>query len=112
MNQRQQKKKLKNALEILNTIEVLDSDCDSESVMNITVEDSVRNRGIVSMFCDVLEVPKRTFLNLLKVDGDDSDELALSMAFIYFTNPKVYETWYHTRYGFTLKRICTKGGAH
>lgn len=112
MNQRQQKKKLKNALEILNNIEVLDSDCDSESVVNITVEDSVRNRGIVSMFCDVLEVPKRTFLNLLKVDGDDFGELDLTMAFIYFTNPKGYETWYHTRYGFTLKRICTKGGAH
>lgn len=112
MNQRQQKKRLKKALELLNTIEVLDSDCDGESVMNITVEDNVLNRGIVSMFCDVLEVPKRTFLNLLKVDGDDSDELDLTMAFIYFTNPKGYETWYHTRYGFTLKRICTKGGAH
>lgn len=112
MNQRQQKKKLKNALEILNTIEVLDSDCDSESVVNITVEDSALNRGTVSMFCDVLEVPKRTFLNLLKVDGDDFGELDLTMAFIYFTNPKGYETWYHTRYGFTLKRVCTKGGAH
>lgn len=112
MNQRQQKKKFKKALELLNTIGVLDSDCDGESVMNITVEDSVRNRGIVSMFCDVLEVPKRTFLNFLKVDGDNSGELDLSMAFTYFTNPKGCETWYYTRYGFTLKRICTKGGAH
>ena len=112
MNQRHQKKTLKKALELLNTIEVLDSDCDSESVMNITVEDNVLNRDILFMFCDVLEVPKRTFLNFLKVDGDNSGELDLSMAFIYFTNPKGYETWYHTRYGFTLKRVCKIGGGY
>lgn len=109
MNQRQQKKKLKKALELLNIIEVLDSDCDGESVMNITVEDNVLNRDILFMFCDVLRIPKRTFLNLLKVDGDDFGELDLSMAFIYFNNPKGYETWYHTRYGFTLKKVCKRG---
>ena len=112
MNQRHQKKTLKKALELLNTIEVLGSDCDSESVVNITVEDNVLNRDILFMFCDVLEVPKRTFLNFLKVDGDNSGELDLSMAFIYFTNPKGYETWYHTRYGFTLKRVCKIGGGY
>ncbi|WP_207695529.1 hypothetical protein DOK67_0000158 [Enterococcus sp. DIV0212c] len=50
MNKRQQKKRLKKALDVLNEIELIDSDYESEGVLYINIENDGFNRAVLEEF--------------------------------------------------------------
>ena len=106
MNVRQNKKRFKKAVDILNEIEIVDYDCDSESIIYLNIEDSEENKDSIKEHCAVLGINKQEFLNDITPikEFNDLDLLDLSMGWIHWQTPKKYDIYYSKKTGFVLKK--------
>lgn len=102
MNKRQQKKRLKKALDVLNDIEVFDSDADGDGVIYVLVENDKLSRAKLNKFCGMMRINKRIFM---KDCTDDVDEEYIDLVSIWFhcPEPKDYAVYYGYKEGFVLK---------
>lgn len=103
MNKRQQKKRLKKALDVLNEIEVFDSDVDGDGVIYVLVDNNKVNQKKLDQFCGLMQINKRIFI---KDCTDDVDEEYIDLVSIWFhcPEPKGYAIYYGYKQGFVLCR--------
>ena len=107
MNKRQQKKRLKKALEWLNEIELYESDYESEGVLYILVEDDQYSREIISDHCGLLGIDKGKFLSDC-LSNVDSGYIDLVYGFYFWKEPKGYAVFHSSKRGFLLKKYDEK----
>ena len=103
MNKRQQKKHLKKALDVLNEIELYESDYESEGVLYILIEDDEYNRSLLKDFCGLLGIYKNKFITACSLDVDD-DYFDLVNIWLFIKEPKGYTTYHSPSGGFSLNR--------
>lgn len=104
MNKRQQKKCLKKALDILNDIELIDSDYESEGVLYINIENNGFNRSVLEEFCGLLGIDKKKFIKSCSEDVNDKEILDLVNIWLFIKEPKGYTTYRSPSDGFSLNR--------
>lgn len=107
MNIRQKKKRLKKALEIMNKVEVLDTDYECKSVLYIHAENNEYNLERIKESCNLLRIDTRKFTKSVSCDIADYGEklLDLSYAWMFWTEIKNYQIWHSSKRGFFLKKV-------
>ncbi|MFS7206690.1 hypothetical protein AB6831_04185 [Carnobacterium divergens] len=107
MNIRQQKKRLKKALEIINKVEVLDADYEDESVLYIHVENNEYNLECIKESCNLLGIDTRKFVKSVSCDIAEYGEglLDLSYAWMFWIEIKNHRIWHSSKNGFFLKKV-------
>lgn len=103
MNKRQQKKRLKKALNVLNEIQVIDSDYESEGVLYILVEDDGYSRLKIEEHCGLLGLDKKKFINKCRENIEDNT-LDFANAWYLWHEIKGYAIYHGSKNGFSLKR--------
>ncbi len=103
MNKRQRKKRLKNALNILNDIEVVDSDIEREGVIYVLVDNTDDNREKLDKICGLLRINKKIFFKDSSENVDD-EYLDLVSIWFHYPEPRGWATYYGYKIGFVLER--------
>ncbi|PZL70109.1 hypothetical protein CI088_15790 [Enterococcus plantarum] len=103
MNKRQQKKQFKKALDVLNDVELYESDYESEGVLYILIEDDEHHREILKEFCGLLGINKNKFIAACSLDVED-DYFDLVNIWLFIKEPKGYTTYHSPSDGFKLNR--------
>ncbi|WP_429949365.1 hypothetical protein [Enterococcus sp. AZ101] len=103
MNKRQQKKRLKKALDILNEIQVIDSDYETEGVLYILVEDNGYSRLMIEKHCGLLGLDKKKFIQACREEQEDN-ELDFAKAWYLWNEINGSAIYHSSKNGFSLER--------
>lgn len=106
MKARLLKKKFTEVIDILNEIEVVDCDFDSEAMLYLEIEDNDNNCLLLERVCSILGIHKQRFFDYCKeeYEYDNLLNLADGLCLIIDREPKNYTIWYSSEKGFFLAR--------
>lgn len=104
MKKRQYKKNFKKALEILNTLTVIDYDMDCECWLYINVENEWNSILTVNEACGLLKTdPAPIWKDFIANLDDYYCDIDLTHFFNNVIEPKGFTTWFNIKSGFRLK---------
>ena len=105
MNKRQKIKQLKKALEILNTIEITESDYDADGIIYINIKDIQSNLEKIKKVCGILGINKHQLIADMREYQDEVlKELDLSMIVWWINIPKGVGFYYGYKKRFFIKK--------